>query len=130
MARMEFPRKIRRIIIERAAGCCEQCKAKLKTGEGEIDHILPDALGGEPTVANGRLICRVCHAEKTAADIQRIRKADRQRDRANGAIRPAATIKSQGFPKSRQAAERQAKASGKLPLPAARPMFAQIARQS
>lgn len=129
MARMEFSRKVRRAIIERAAGCCEQCKAKLKTGEGEVDHILPDALGGEPTVANGRLICRVCHLAKTASDIQRIRKADRQRDRANGAIRPAATIKSAPFPKSQQAAARQAKASGKLPVPQrAVPMFSERAR--
>lgn len=121
--RMEFSRKTRRAIIERAAGCCEQCKAKLKTGEGEVDHILPDALGGEPTLANGRLICRVCHLAKTAADIQRIRKADRQRDRASGAIRPAGNIKSQGFPKS---AQRTEKASGKIAPPPRRSLFVQI----
>lgn len=130
MARQEFSRKTRAAAYLRCKGLCEVCGARLKSGEAEYDHVLPCALGGKAEITNCSVKCRVCHTEKTAADIQRIRKADRQRDRANGAIRPAATIKSQGFPKSRQAAERQAKASGKLPLPAARPMFAQIARQS
>lgn len=103
MSRLEFSRKTRQAIIARADGHCEKCKAVLKTGEGEVDHILPCALGGEPTVANGRLICRVCHAEKTAADIRQIRKSDRQRDKATRAIRPAARIKSAGFPKSPKA---------------------------
>jgi 5-methylcytosine-specific restriction enzyme A len=103
MARIEFPRKVKAAIIARANGKCEKCGAKLKTGEGEIDHILPCALGGEATIANGRLICRVCHAEKTASDIRTIRKADRQRDKRNGAVRPKGVIKSQGFPVSDKA---------------------------
>jgi 5-methylcytosine-specific restriction enzyme A len=100
MIRLEFNRKTRAAIIDRAAGKCEKCAAFLKTGEGEIDHILPCALGGEPTVANGRLICRPCHKEKTAADVRQIRKSDRQRDKATRAVRPAGKIKSAGFPKS------------------------------
>jgi len=87
MPRMEFPRKVRLAIIQRANGRCEACEAVLKVGEGEVDHILPDALGGKPEQANGRLICRVCHKAKTAHDINRIRKADRQRDRQNGALK-------------------------------------------
>lgn len=116
--RREFPRKIRAQIIARAAGHCEHCKATLKQGEGEVDHILPCALGGEPTVANGRLLCRVCHAEKTADDIRRTRKADRQRDKATRAVRPAGKLKGAGFPKTEKAAARLPKP----PLPH-RPMF-------
>jgi 5-methylcytosine-specific restriction protein A len=104
--RAEFSRKVRRQIIERASGRCEACEATLKPSEGEVDHILPCALGGEPTVANGRLICRVCHAEKTANDIRSIRKADRARDKATGAIAPKQKIRSAGFPVS-QKPERQ-----------------------
>lgn len=96
--RLEFSRKTRQAIITRAAGSCEKCSAVLKPSEGEVDHILPCALGGEPTIANGRLLCRVCHTEKTAGDVRQIRKSDRQRDKASGAIRPAAKIKSAGFP--------------------------------
>ncbi|ASS55870.1 HNH endonuclease [Rhizobium leguminosarum] len=113
MTRLEFTRKTKAAIIARAAGKCEACEAVLKLGEGDVDHILPCALGGEPTVANGRLICRVCHAEKTANDIRSIRKADRSRDKATGAIAPKQKIKSAGFPVSEKSAARQTK----IPLP-------------
>lgn len=97
--RMEFSRKIKALIIVRANGKCEKCSAVLKTGEGEVDHILPCALGGEATVANGRLLCRVCHVEKTADDIRRVRKSDRQRDKASGAVRPKSALASRKRPK-------------------------------
>ncbi len=90
--RMEFTRKDKAKIIARANGKCEKCSAMLKTGEGEVDHILPCALGGEATVVNGRLLCRVCHVEKTAGDIKAIRKSDRQRDKATGALRPKSAL--------------------------------------
>lgn len=94
MKRLEFSRKTRRLIIQRAGGKCESCKALLKIGEGEIDHILPAVLGGTAEMINGRLLCRVCHAEKTADDIRRTRKADKQRDKASGAMRPKQSIPS------------------------------------
>lgn len=97
MARQNFSRKVKRAAIERANGHCERCKAALKPGEAEVDHILPDALGGEPTLINAQVLCRVCHAEKTAGDIRRTRKADRQRDKASGAVRAKKTLKGRGF---------------------------------
>ena len=97
--RIEFSRKIKAQIIARANGKCEKCSATLKTGEGEVDHILPCALGGEASVANGRLLCRVCHIEKTAGDIKAIRKSDRQRDKASGAVRPKSALAGQRRPK-------------------------------
>jgi 5-methylcytosine-specific restriction protein A len=97
MARLEFSRKVRAAIISRANGKCEACSAVLKPGEGDVDHILPDALGGKPEASNGRWICKPCHREKTADDIKRIRKSDRQRDRHTGAIAPAGNIQSPGF---------------------------------
>jgi 5-methylcytosine-specific restriction endonuclease McrA len=98
--RLEFSRKTKTAIIARADGSCEACKAALKPGEGEVDHILPCELGGQPTVANGRLICKPCHKEKTAVDVRRIRKSDRQRDKASGAMRNPVTIRSAGFAKA------------------------------
>ncbi len=92
MARKEFTRKIRTAAIERAAGHCEKCKAALKKGEGEVDHILPDVLGGEPVLANAQVLCQQCHAGKTVDDIRRTRKADRQRDKNNGAIKPSSKL--------------------------------------
>ncbi len=103
--RREFTRKIKQAAIERAAGHCEKCKAVLKPHEAEVDHILPDVLGGEPVLANAQVLCRVCHSEKTAGDIQRTRKADRQRDKATGAVRPKGRIPAP--PKSEKPAPKQ-----------------------
>lgn len=86
MARLEFSRKTRRAIFERAQGKCEACRAILKVGEGEVDHILPAILGGTAEQANGWLLCRVCHGNKTREDIRRTRKADRMRDKNNGVM--------------------------------------------
>jgi len=97
MTRRDFPRKIKAQAILRANGCCEKCSAKLKVGEAEVDHVLPDALGGEPVLGNAEVLCRICHAEKTATDIGRIRKADRQRDRHTGALAKSSQIRSAGF---------------------------------
>ncbi|WP_075654669.1 HNH endonuclease signature motif containing protein [Pseudochrobactrum sp. B5] len=97
--RMEFTRKDKAKIIVRANGKCEKCSAILKTGEGEVDHILPCALGGEATIANGRLLCRVCHVEKTADDIRQVRKSDRQRDKATGGVRPKSALSGRKSPK-------------------------------
>ena len=100
MPRKEFPRKVRAAAILRAGGHCERCKAVLKTGAAEVDHILEDALGGEPVLANAQVLCRPCHKEKTADRIAKIRKADRQRDKASGAIKKARTLSGPGFPAS------------------------------
>jgi 5-methylcytosine-specific restriction endonuclease McrA len=99
MARRDFPRKVKASAIARANGHCERCRAALKPGEAEVDHILPDILGGEPILANAQVLCRICHAEKTATDIRRTRKADRQRDKASGAIRPKGNLRGPSFPK-------------------------------
>jgi 5-methylcytosine-specific restriction protein A len=112
MPRKEFPRKVKAAIIDRAQGRCEACRASLKVGEGEVDHRLPDALGGKPELANGWLLCRACHKSKSGQDITRIRKADRARDKATGAIRPKGKIPSP--PKAERA--------GKASLPP-RPLF-------
>jgi len=103
--RKEFTRKTRQQIIDRANGKCENkaCGAVLKTGEGEVDHILPCALGGDNSPANGRLLCKVCHKPKTKVDVQKTRKADRQRDKSTGAIRSKGKLKSRGFDKSQRA---------------------------
>jgi 5-methylcytosine-specific restriction endonuclease McrA len=92
MARKEFPRKVKQAALDRAAGKCQRCNAVLKPREGEVDHILPDILGGEPVLANAQVLCRQCHADKTAADVRRTRKADRARDKASGAIRPSSSL--------------------------------------
>lgn len=117
MSRREFPRKIRQAAIDRAAGHCERCKAVLKPGEAEVDHILPDILGGEPVLANAQVLCRVCHAEKTATDVRRTRKADRLRDKASGAIRAKGNLRGPSFAKSEKSPRIDKSALPPLPAP-------------
>ena len=90
--RREFPRKVKTAAITRAAGKCEKCSAVLKPREAEVDHILPDVLGGEPVLANAMVLCKQCHTAKTGDDIRRTRKGDRQRDKASGAIKPKSKL--------------------------------------
>lgn len=118
MTRRDFPRKIKAQAILRAGGCCEACSARLKVGEAEVDHILPDALGGEPVLSNARVLCKVCHRAKSTDDIGRIRKADRQRDRHTGALAKPSQIRSAGFAKA--APQRRASSPLTKSLPARR----------
>lgn len=109
MSRLEFTKQQRIAIWTRAAGHCEGCKAKLKTGEGEYDHVIPFALTRDTSVENGQLLCRVCHSGKThGADRPRISKAERQRAKHLG-IWPAskAKMQSRGFGSTRPRVEMQ-----------------------
>lgn len=108
MPRKDFPRKVKTAAIKRANGKCQKCGAALKSGEAEVDHILEDGFGGEPVLANAQVLCKPCHKPKTAERVRMMRKADRQRDKSNGAIRPKQQIKSRGF-------EKQPKAKPDLP---------------
>ncbi len=87
--RREFSRRDKLKIFERADGHCEGCGCKLWPGDKkEIDHSLPDALGGKPDIKNAKLLCYWCHKEKTAEDVGRIRKADRQKAKHQGFSKP------------------------------------------
>lgn len=102
MSRQEFSRKQRLEIWTRANGHCEACKAKLKVGEGEYDHRIAQAYGGENTVENGQLLCRVCHGKKTGIDKGITEKVKRIRDKHLGVFpRSKAKIRSRGFASSR-----------------------------
>lgn len=97
MTRREFDRKTRAAIIHRATNkaghvVCEGCGLVLGKKPFEVDHTIPEALVMDKsrplTAADGKLLGKACcHAPKTAEDIRRIRKADRQRDRHTGAMR-------------------------------------------
>lgn len=105
MARLEFSRKQRLEIWQRAKGCCEKCRAKLKVGEGEFDHRIAQGYGGENTVENGQLLCRTCHKGKTATDKGVTEKVKRVRDKHLGVYpKPIgnARLQSRPFRKTRQ----------------------------
>lgn len=94
MTRREFPRRIKAQIVHRAMNergqvVCEGCGLVLGKKRYQIDHTLAEELVTDKskplTAEDGKLLGQVCcHAPKTANDIRRIRKADRQRHNDRG----------------------------------------------
>jgi hypothetical protein len=100
MTRREFPRSIKVAVIRRSTRnglvYCEACGAQAK--RWQIDHVRPDGLLGEPTLANAMLICEPCWREKNPKDARDIAKAKRREARHIGAKpAPAAKIANRGF---------------------------------
>jgi 5-methylcytosine-specific restriction protein A len=86
--RREFSKKVMGQAALRANGQCEKCSTRLMAGKIAYDHIIPDALGGEPTLANCQVLCAACHGTKTSKeDVPRISKAERTRLKHAGAWR-------------------------------------------
>ena len=96
--RQEFPSKVKLAAWERCGGKCEQCLTRI-IGRADYDHIIPDALGGEPVIDNCQVLCPKCHRLKSATeDVPRIAKAKRQQRKAIGAWpKPKRKIQSRGF---------------------------------
>lgn len=81
MKRVEFSSKTRAEAFLRCNGKCEACKAALKLGEGEYDHVIPYAISEDSTLANCQVLCVPCHrgaGAKTAQDQKDISKAKRR----------------------------------------------------
>ena len=85
--RTEFPAKVRAEAFARAGGCCDECAAPIRPGNGpEYDHRVPDALGGKATLDNCAVLCRNCHGAKTATqDVPAIARAKRLHRKQIGA---------------------------------------------
>lgn len=89
MSRQEFSAKVKMQAALRAAGQCEECTRRLSVGDFHFDHIIPDAMGGEPTLGNCAVLCRSCHKLKTTADdVPAIAKAKRRERRDKGIRKP------------------------------------------
>ncbi len=101
MTRREFPKSVKVAAVKRATRdgklFCEGFRC-LVTGRFEIDHIRADGLLGEPTLENARVLCAICHKEKTKSDVGVIAKAKRLEARHLG-IRKG----SRGFAKREKA---------------------------
>jgi 5-methylcytosine-specific restriction endonuclease McrA len=106
--RREFGKQVRRDAFARANGRCEgwtaqgiQCEAKLTVGKFHYDHIIPDAHGGEPNLANCAVICTSCHKYKTTQhDVPAIAKTKRIADRHIGIKSTRKKLVSRGFAKA------------------------------
>lgn len=92
MSRREFPAKVKIAAFQRADGKCESCGAFLFPSKTHYDHIVPDALGGEPTLENCSPKCAACHSDKTTKqDLPAIAKAKRREAAHWGAKAPSRT---------------------------------------
>ena len=56
----------RKIVIERAMGCCEYCRsqARFATQSFSVEHIVPKHRGGETVTENLALACQGCNNAK------------------------------------------------------------------
>lgn len=99
--RREFPLSVRKLAFARCCKNgtkpgipqCENCGNELRSGNIEYEHLDPDGLGGEPTLENCGVWCRVpCSKTKTfTQDNPRMQKADR-------VLKAAFDLKSKGRP--------------------------------
>jgi len=90
VSRREFSTAVKRDAAARANGKCEECGARLPYGGFHFDHVIPDGLGGEPTLDNCAVLCLPCHRAKTSkVDVPRIAKTKRNRDLAQGIRKPS-----------------------------------------
>lgn len=62
--------RLRRLILRRDHGVCQECKSAIAT---QVDHIIPKSAGGPDAPNNLRAICAPCHFAKTASESQRHR---------------------------------------------------------
>jgi hypothetical protein len=60
------PAAIRRLVTERAAGCCEYCRSQLRFAPQpfSVEHIRPREQGGTTSLDNLALSCQGCNNHK------------------------------------------------------------------
>lgn len=132
MARREFTTAVRVAAAKRATGAdgvmrCERkgCGGVLIPGRWQLDHLIPDALGGEPTLVNAQCLCEPCWREKNPKDTTDAAKAKRREADHLGATMPTGRkLQGAGFPKTSRKRERHP-----MPLPLrARPFYTEDGR--
>lgn len=98
--RREFPAEVQREALRRSGGFCEMegCGARLTRHKYVFDHVIPDAMGGKPTLENCQCICALCHAVKTRQDQSDLAEMKRREDDHFGIRRP---LRGRGFPKAK-----------------------------
>lgn len=62
-------RRLRALVVNRDRGLCQCCLAAHRvTVADECDHIVPKHKGGTDDLSNLQMLCRLCHADKTARE--------------------------------------------------------------
>lgn len=103
--RKEFPQAVRKTAFARCCQPdgipkCESCGNMIR-GTPVYEHVQPDGLGGDNTIENCKVHCRVCADNKTFKDDNpRMAKADRVLKKTYGLQAPRKRIQSRGFAKA------------------------------
>lgn len=97
------PRDVASVFIK-CDGRCASCREKVQLDGYAIDHIQALDHLGKHELKNWQLLCRPCHAVKTASDVKASAKGRRLRNECGQAKRRAerggSMIKSRGFDKT------------------------------
>lgn len=105
MKRVEFSKKVRAEAFVACEGKCQKCKANLKVGEGEYDHIIPFYFSQDSSLENCQVLCVTCHrgcGGKTSDDQKAISKSKRVSMKHNGSWpKSRFKIKSRSFKSQR-----------------------------
>lgn len=74
--RVDFSAHTKKLARERAGHVCQYpgCDASAH----DVDHIIPQGLGGKSSLCNAQLLCGTHHKQKSAQDVKVMAKADRQ----------------------------------------------------
>ena len=66
MRKSHVTAKQRRLVVERAQGCCEYCLSQVRfaTQSFSVEHIIPRDKGGETEIENLALSCQGCNNHK------------------------------------------------------------------
>lgn len=102
--RTEFPLSVKKAAFRRCCRdgmpYCESCGLPIR-GTPIYEHVIPDGLGGEPTLENCKVHDRICADLKTyTEDNPRMAKADRVLKKHFGLQSSRQKIPSRGFAKS------------------------------
>ena len=90
MTRRPISTRERTALFLAAGGKCAHCETKIQPGQRwDLDHVRPLELLGADEPSNWQVLCAPCHRAKTAADVTRIRTAQRQQARHLGAKAPS-----------------------------------------
>lgn len=66
--RRDAAARLRRRVDERGSAWCDWCLADFPADGVDVDHVRPLSLGGEDVDGNVQVLCRGCHALKTATE--------------------------------------------------------------
>lgn len=121
--RREFPKRVKVAVIKRATVnggvFCEKCGLPAK--KFQIDHVIADALGGQPIIENAMLLCDECYNVKNPDDTKKAAKVKRIEAKHLGATMRKARIPNRGFPKAEKPNRIE-----KPPLPPRRAMYEDV----